>query len=841
MESRKISPNYWTYTSEKMFSEIGSGPSGLEISEAKKRLGIYGKNSFGSGQKVAGFVLFLRQFANPITIILLFASALSWFLRDPTDGIIIQCIVLLSSILGYWQEKSASDSLHSLLSMVRLNASTIRGNVESELDSQSLVPGDLIRLRVGDIIPADAYLINSDRLFLDEAAFTGETFPVEKTTGPLPEETALSKRSNLLYMGSHVVSGSGLALIYATGKNTQFGEIYKRLNERKPETDFEKGIRKFGNLLLEITLGLVLVILGINILLEKPILDSFLFALAIAVGLTPQLLPAIININLAKGAKQMSQKKVIVKRLNSIENFGSMDVLCSDKTGTLTEGVIQVHTSIDPNGNPNQEVLKFASINSNLQSGFQNPMDLAISKVWPISADTIPKSGELSYDFHRKRITVIAEIEGKRVAICKGACTPLLEICDRYIDPQGQIQSISKELGSIQNVYETFSRDGYRMIGISIKEIHENDPVDYEIETSMVFLGFVAFSDSAKAGIQDTVRNLGDLGIRLKMITGDNRWIAGQVAKSVGISNGTVLTGEELQSIGEEALRVKAEETDVFAEIEPNQKQRIILALKKAGHVVGYIGDGINDASALHSADVGISVDSAVDVAKEAADIVLLEKNLAVLLDGVKEGRITFANTLKYVFMATSANFGNMFSVAGASAFLSYLPLLPKQILLTNLLTDLPEMTIASDEVDKDWIIRPRKWDIKFIGRFMLMFGFLSSLFDYATFGLLLFGLGANETQFQTGWFIESVVSASLIVLVIRTKNVFYRSKPGKLLLGATLLCICFVFAIPYLPLAKTFGFSHLPLLFYGYLLGIIVMYIGSAEFAKFFFYKKER
>lgn len=840
MESRKIPPNYWTYTSDKMFSEVGSGPNGLGESEARERLRIYGKNSFGSAQKVAGIVLFLRQFANPITIILLFASGLSWFLSDPTDGIIIQCIVFLSSILGYWQEKSASDSLHSLLSMVRLNASTIRDNSESELDSQSLVPGDLIRLRVGDIVPADAYLIDSDRLFLDEAAFTGETFPVEKIPGSLPEETSLSKRSNLLYMGSHVVSGSGSALIYATGKRTQFGEIYKRLNERKPETDFEKGIRKFGNLLLEITLGLVLVILGINVLLEKPILDSFLFALAIAVGLTPQLLPAIINVNLAQGAKQMSQKKVIVKRLNSIENFGSMDVLCSDKTGTLTEGVVRVHTSVDPNGNPNQDVLKFASINANLESGFQNPMDLAISRECPISADNIPKSGELSYDFHRKRITVIAEIDGKRTAICKGASVPLLEICDRYIDNQGKILPISKELESIQTIHETFSRNGYRTIGIAVKEIHENDPIDYEIESSMVFMGFVAFSDSAKAGIQDTIRNLEDLGIRLKMITGDNRWIAEQVAKSVGISNVSVLTGDELQSIGEEALRVRVEKTDVFAEIEPNQKQRIILALKKAGHVVGYIGDGINDASALHSADVGISVDSAVDVAKEAADIVLLEKNLAVLLDGVKEGRVTFANTLKYVFMATSANFGNMFSVAGASAFLSYLPLLPKQILLTNLLTDLPEMTIASDEVDQNWIVRPRKWDIKFIGRFMLVFGFLSSLFDYATFGLLLFGLGANETQFQTGWFTESVVSASLIVLVIRTKNVFYRSRPGKLLLGATALCLGFVIAIPYLPLAKTFGFGRLPLIFYGYLLGIIVLYVGSAEFAKFLFYKKE-
>ncbi|PJZ24423.1 magnesium-translocating P-type ATPase [Leptospira hartskeerlii] len=840
MESRKIPPNYWTYTSEEMFSEIGSGPRGLSESEARERLRTYGKNSFSSGQKVAGIVLFLRQFANPITIILLFASGLSWFLSDPTDGIIIQCIVFLSSILGYWQEKSASDSLHSLLSMVRLNASTIRNNVESELDSQSLVPGDLIRLRVGDIIPADAYLIDSDRLFLDEAAFTGETFPVEKIPGSLPEETTLSKRSNLLYMGSHVVSGSGLALIYATGKHTQFGEIYKRLNERKPETEFEKGIRKFGNLLLEITLGLVLVILGINVLLEKPILDSFLFALAIAVGLTPQLLPAIINVNLAQGAKQMSRKKVIVKRLNSIENFGSMDVLCSDKTGTLTEGVVRVHTSVDPNGNPNQDVLKFASINANLQSGFQNPMDLAISQACSISSDTIPKSGELSYDFHRKRITVIAEIDGKRTAICKGASVPLLEICDRYIDSQGQILPISKELESIQTVYETFSRNGYRTIGIAVKEINENDPVDYEIESSMIFLGFVAFSDSAKVGIQNTIQNLRDLGIRLKMITGDNRWIAEQVAKSVGISCSSILTGQELQSIGEEALRVRAEQTDVFAEIEPNQKQRIILALKKADHVVGYIGDGINDASALHSADVGISVDSAVDVAKEAADIVLLEKNLAVLLDGVKEGRVTFANTLKYVFMATSANFGNMFSVAGASAFLSYLPLLPKQILLTNLLTDLPEMTIASDEVDQNWIIRPRKWDIKFIGRFMLVFGFLSSLFDYATFGLLLFGLGANETQFQTGWFIESVVSASLIVLVIRTKKVFYRSRPGKLLLGATILCVGFVFAIPYLPFAETFGFGRLPLLFYGYLLGIILLYVGSAEFAKFLFYKKE-
>ena len=829
---------FWSSKIEEGFKQVNSRSEGLLTTEIKDRKNTYGSNAIKSGKKQTSLLLFVNQFKNPITIILLLASILSYVLQDKTNAIIIIAIVFISSGLGFWQEKAAGDAIAQLLAMVRLTSNVIRDKKPGEIPIEEIVPGDIIILDAGDIVPADCLLIESNELFIDEAAFTGETFPVEKQVGVLLSETVLAKRSNALFMGSHVVSGSANALVMRTGIKTEFGNISQTLKIASPETEFETGIRHFGYLLMEITLVLVVLIFGINVLLHKPVLDSFLFTLAIAIGLTPQLLPAIITVNLAQGARKMAKKNVIVKRLNSIENFGSMDVLCSDKTGTLTEGKVEVYKGTDCYQKENNNVLLLAKINAMLQQGFKNPIDEAIAALNLTCYKEVERLDEIPYDFIRKRLTLLVGGDGQVQMITKGAVNKIIEICTLAENAEGKPIPIGELIEQLHKSYESFSAEGYRTLGVAYKKWNNNGPIHKEDEKDMVFAGFVTLYDPPKEGIAQTITNLNGLGIALKVITGDNVLIAKSMAAKVGLKNTVVLSGSELKNMSVEALRFNVLKTDVFAEIEPLQKQLIILALKKAGKVVGYMGDGINDATALHAADIGISVNTAVDVAKEAADLVLLDHDLNVLIEGVKEGRRTFANTQKYIFMATSANFGNMFSMAGASLFLPFLPLLPKQILLTNLMTDLPAMTIATDAVDADWISKPRRWDIKFIKRFMLMFGILSSVFDYLTFGALLLIFKAGEKEFQTGWFIESVVSASLIVLVVRTHASFIKSKPGKYLLGSTLLVALIALLFPLLPFAHTLGFAPLPLKFYAAMLAIVLLYILSAEFVKHWFYK---
>ncbi|EQA35429.1 magnesium-importing ATPase [Leptospira inadai serovar Lyme str. 10] len=836
-KTNPIMKEFWTYSKGEIFTVLSSSLEGITNEEAKERQKIYGRNILKSSRSATSLRLLLSQFKSPITLILLGAAFISWNLGGRTDSYIIFSIVLISSILGFWQEKGASDSVNKLLEMIRLNANIIRNGTWSETNFEEIVPGDIVSLTVGDVIPADSLIIEANGLYMDEAALTGESFPVEKTEDRLPKSTPLSKRTNVLFTGSHVVSGSAKAIIVKTGFETEFGKIANTLKKTQSITEFERGVRRFGYMLMEITMVLVLVIIGINILLQKPVVDSFLFALAIAVGLTPQLLPAIINVNLAQGATRMAQKKVIVKKLSSIENFGSMDVLCSDKTGTLTLGRVKVQNTLDYSGQENQLSLFYASINSRLQKGFNNPIDSAISSLSIEGADKFEYLAEVPYDFSRKRIGILASNGIETVLICKGALTTVLNVSKFVQGSDGKPIPIEAVRDTVESKYKELSSKGFRTLGIAIKSLPNRTGVTVADEDDMIFQGFVTLSDPIISNIDRTIKELNDLGISLKIITGDNYLIAKQVAESVGFKNPRVLTGSALLSMSDEALQRQADRTDVFAEIEPNQKERIILSLQKTGHVVGYIGDGINDATALHASDVGISVANAVDVAKEAADIVLLNNDLNVLLNGVKQGRMTFANTLKYVFMATSANFGNMLSMAGASAFLSFLPLLPKQILLTNLLTDLPEMTISSDNVDKEWIISPRKWDILAIRKFMFVFGTLSSVFDFATFGVLLYVLDAGEKEFQSGWFIESVVSGTLVVLVVRTRKVFYKSMPGFYLLLATSFVLILTLALPYLPVSALFGFTPLPASFYFAMAGIVIAYFILTEIFKRIFY----
>ncbi len=763
----------------------------------------------------------------------------SFFLGDRADTLIILTIILISGLLGFWQELGATNAVEKLLAIVQIKAVAMRDGRPKEIPVEEIVPGDIVILKAGDGIPGDCLIIDSKYLFVDEASLTGETYPVDKEPGVLPAETPLNHRTNSLFMGTHVVSGTANAVVVHTGTESEFGKIFRQLKLRPAETEFETGVRRFGYFLMEITLLLVIAIFAFNVYLARPVLDSFLFSLALAVGLTPQLLPAIISVNLAHGAKRMAQARVIIKRLASIENFGSMNVLCSDKTGTLTEGKVQVHSALDVKGSEDERVLFYAYLNAFYETGLVNPIDEAIRNHRQFDISGYRKLDEVPYDFLRKRVSILVSKGDTNLMVTKGALLNVLDVCSSAEAHEGNIVDITAVQEQIQQQFEEFSHKGFRTLGVAYKNIISKSQITKDYETDMVFLGLFVLYDPLKHGIVETISRLKHLGVSLKVVTGDNELVAADVSQRVGVSNPQILTGPDLHWLSDEALFKQVNEVDVFAEIEPSQKERIILALRKTGNVVGYLGDGINDASALHAADVGISVDNAVDVAKEAADIVLLEKDLNVLVQGVREGRATFANTLKYVFMATSANFGNMFSMAGASLFLPFLPLLPKQILLTNLMTDFPEMTIATDSVDSEMVDQPRRWDIKFIKNFMIVFGILSSVFDYLTFGALLLFLNATVDQFRTGWFVESVISASLVVLVIRSRRPFFKSMPGKYLLLATLLVVCGTLIFPFTPLSKLFGFSPLPISFL-LLIGIIVAcYVLSTEMAKSVFYKR--
>src|ERR1044071_3640066 len=832
---------FWCISATEVLQRLEAATQGLSSEEARQRLARYGSNLLEPQKRSDVLALLLAQFKSPLILLLLFATGLSFFLHDPVNALIILTIVLVSGLLGFWQEHSATNAVEQLLAMVQIKATVLRDGSPYEIPVEEIVPGDIVILNAGDIVPGDCLIDESKDLFVDEATLTGETYPVEKSVGVLAPETPLGQRTNALWMGTHVVSGSAKALVISTGKQTEFGKVSERLRLRPQETDFEHGIRRFGYLLMEVTLILVIAIFAINVYLARPVLESFLFSLALAVGLTPQLLPAIISINLAHGAKRMAEVKVIVKRLASIENFGSMNVICSDKTGTLTEGSVRLQSALDVTGAASEKVLLDAYLNAFYETGFTNPIDEAIRTHRQFDLSGYRKADEIPYDFLRKRLSILVAHGDTHLMITKGALQNVLAVCSAAETGAGTRVDIAVVRDRIQQHFEEFSSKGFRTLGVAYKNMGSSSLMSKVDEAGMTFLGFLVLFDPPKPNIIETIASLKNLGVALKIITGDNHLVAANVSQQMGLSSTKILTGPDLRRLSDGALLKHLVDVDVFAEIEPNQKERIILALKKAGNVVGYMGDGINDASALHAADVGISVESAVDVAKGAADIVLLEKDLGVLVQGVREGRTTFANTLKYVFMATSANFGNMFSMAGVSLFLPFLPLLPKQILLTNLMTDFPEMTIATDRVDGEMVDHPRRWDIKAIRKFMITFGLVSSVFDYLTFGVLLLILHATQDQFRTGWFLESVISASIIVLVIRSRKSFFKSRPSNYLLMATLLVVIATVILPFTRLGEIFGFQPLPISFHLLLAVIVVLYIITAEIVKTIFYQKVR
>ncbi len=851
---------FWSLQPDEVLEGLSTTAAGLSASEAEKRLAAEGKNRLSKGKGDSPLWIFLRQFESPVTLLLLFATAVSFLMQDTTDALIIFAIVLFSAVLSFFQEYRAGVAVEELLKVVGDKVTVERDGKERELSAEELVRGDVILLRVGDLVPADCYLLSASGLTANESALTGETFPAEKRAGALDAGTVLAKRSNCLYMGTGIKTGSGRAVVVHTAPESEFGKISASVQSKEKPTDFERGVQSFGAFLIRITVVMLAAIFLFNILMKKPLFDSFMFALALSVGLTPQLLPAIISINLAKGAKRMAEQKVIVRKLNAIENFGSMDVLCSDKTGTITRGEAALSGAVTAGEGLQDEIsedsalpealavererlLLAAYLNAKLQEGYRNPLDDALTRrERPI--DAYRKVAEIPYSFESRCLTVTVDtpenslFHGDRVMITKGALEEILNRSVSALNAAGQEVPLDEMRNEIEAGYAHYAGLGYRAIGLATRTLSSEEDAATAKDGGLMFRGMLLFLDPLKDKVRETVAAIRCEGVSLKIITGDNALIAANIAGQLDMDAKQILTGSEIAALSGEELKARVREAELFAEVDPGQKEAIILALKDAGAVVGYMGDGINDAPALHAADVGISVESASDIAKSAASIVLLEQDLGVLLAGIREGRKTFANTLKYIFMTTSANFGNMFSMAGISLILPFLPLLPKQILSTNVLTDMPEVQIADDVVDAEWVSRPIRWDFRMIRRFMLLFGLISSSFDYLSFYVLLRVFRADAALFRSGWFVESVVSAALVVLIIRTSKPFFRSRVGKGLCFATVLSIVAAIALPYTPLGALLGLVPLPGTLLAALGLVVVCYMLTAEIAKRWFYR---
>lgn len=827
---------FWAMSAEEAMQRVGSSPDGLRGGDIQQR----------GGQKTVERVrwmeemwLFADQFRKPLPLLLFVGLFFSALLGEFVNAAIIMGILLLSGILGFIQERNAGRAMEALRKMIQSRATVRRAGKVEEIGLAAVVEGDILLLKAGDMIAADSLLLELEDLYINEAALTGESFPTEKKTGVLPAETPLLNRSNAVFAGTSVISGTATALAMATGANSELGGVAQEIGTIQQQTAFERGLSAFGMLLMRVALIMAGLILVLNLGLGKPALDSLLFALALSLGLTPEILPAIVTITLASGARRLAAKKVIVKKLAAIQNFGAIDILCSDKTGTLTEGTVQVHACVDIDGKASTRVALFAFLNSSYETGYVNPMDEAIRAQLTLDISAFSKLDEVPYDFIRKRLSVVVGTNGAHTMITKGAVKNVLEVCREVQRPDGTRAPIADFLTQLQEQFDVFSKAGFRTIGLAYKDVSDDPVITKEDETEMVFLGFVLLFDPPRAGVAELVQALKRQKVRLKIITGDNARIARTTAVQIGLPAARIATGVDLHAMSDEAMAHQVQEIDIFAEIEPAQKERIVRALQRKGHVVGYIGDGINDASALKAADVGISVQNAVDVAKESADMILLEKGLGVILEGISEGRKTYLNTLKYIFITISANFGNMFSMAGASILLPFIPLLPAQILLTNLLTDLPAFAIASDQVDQEMLAKPRRWDNQLIRRFMMVFGLESSIFDFLTFAVLLFVFRTSPEAFRTGWFIETVVTEIGILLVIRTRRAFFRSAVGSWLLGASLAVVTLVLLLPYLPFADFLGFTPLPLSVLATMLGIALLYTLTGEWTKRWLFKK--
>ena len=834
---------FWQTPLDELERQLGASSNGLSSTEADARLLRCGANTLNSRQKYSFLLKVLSRFRNPLVLILLVAAVISGLTGDVASLGIISTMVLLSVLLDSVQEYRAEQAAEQLKVSVALKEQVLRDGREITIRADQLVPGDVVLLAAGDLVPADGRLLEARDFFVNEGLLTGESYPTEKRVAA--EGTAnvdVAQAEDAAFMGTSVVSGSAKLLLCATGNATQLGEISATLRHTPPPAALERGVYEFGLLIVRLTILLVLFVLLVNAFFHRPLLESFLFALALAVGLTPELLPMIVSVTLARGAMRMAKQKVIVKRLAAIHDLGSMDVLCTDKTGTLTEAKIALIRHVTLSGTDSERVLELAWLNSHFETGLRSPLDTAILEHGSRNPAGWTKIDEVPFDFERRRVSVLLEREGRRILVVKGAPEDLLKLSSRYeLSGERDTQPFdAAALARAQTQFQTLCTEGFRVLGIAWREEPASQAhVVVSDEHDFVFAGYAAFLDPPKASAGAAIAALERSGVGIKIITGDNERVTQYVCAQLDIPIEGLLTGTELAALSEEALSARIEGTNLFCRVNPSQKNRIILALKRRGHVVGYLGDGINDAPSLHTADVGISVDGAVDVAKDAADIILLEHDLEVVERGVREGRRTFGNIMKYIMMGTSSNFGNMFSMAGASLILPFLPMLPIQVLLNNFLYDLSEVPIPMDEVDDELLAQPRHWDIKFIRNFMLVLGSVSSIFDFLTFGLLLWVFNATEALFQTGWFMESLATQVLVIFIIRTRGSPLRSRPNPVLAGTSLAVAAVGILLPYTAIGRWFGFVPLPLAFLAALGAMVVCYLVLAEGVKRWFYHR--
>jgi Mg2+-importing ATPase len=836
---------FWSRTGEQLFAVLQSGAQGLGTAEAERRLQDHGANALDEEPVAGVWRLALRQFKSPLVLILVFGGAVSAALREWLDAAIILAIVLGSCGLGFAQEVRASNAVAQLRRRLALTVKARRDGALQTIEALYLVPGDIVQVSAGNLIPADGLVLEARDFLVTEASLTGESYPVEKQPGVLSADTPIAQRTNAVFLGTSVRSGTATVLVVHTGEDTAFGAIGARLRVAAPETEFTRGVQQFGVLLVRVMVVMVLFVLIVNQLMGRPWIESLLFAVALAVGLSPELLPAIMSLTLSAGARRMARSGVIVRHLEAIENLGSMDVLCTDKTGTLTEGTMSLQATTAPDGSAAAEVLRLAYLNAAFETGIDNPLDAAIVAAGEraaLSTGAVRKIDEIPYDFQRKRLTIVVAPQpaDRHLIITKGAFGNVLGICTR-VERDGQVVALDDaERARLESWFGTQGAQGLRLLALATRQVAPLDAYSPADETDMCLVGFLHFVDPPKAEVKATLHQLAARGIRIKIVTGDNRHVTAHVAQSVGLDAEALLTGEQINAMNDEALWHRAPKTTLFVEVDPQQKERIVRALQHAGHAVGYLGDGINDAPALHAADVGISVDQAADVARESADVVLLRPDLGVLCQGVEDGRRTFSNTLKYIGITTSANFGNMLSMALAAPLLPFLPLAAKQILLNNFLSDLPSITIASDRVDEDRLARAQHWNVHDLRRYMLVFGLTSTLFDLLTFGLLLKVFEAPEALFQTAWFVVSLLTELAVLLVLRTHMPAWRSRPGTLLWTSTVAVAALALALPFIdPLAGLFGMVRLPAALLGSVLLVVIGYVAATEFVKHRFYAR--
>jgi Mg2+-importing ATPase len=816
------------------FEQLQSSEQGLTGEEARQRLDKYGPNDTTGTKHVSGPVQFLRLFLNPLILILILASLVSAALGDRVDASIILIIVLLSNMLNFVQTYRSQKAVDKLRSSVAPTATALRDGKWIEIPRSNLVPGDMIRLTAGDMVPADAHLVQATDLQVQQAALTGESQPVEKTAddASVPTES-LAEVHNRVFLGTSVMSGSATALVTATGRTTAFGDIAASLGSRPPQTEFERGMAGFSLLIVKTVFFLVFFIFLVGVLGHHQPLETILFAISLAVGLTPEGLPAITTVTLSVGAERMAKQKVIVKYLESIENFGSIDTFCSDKTGTLTSGETQLEGHLDLSNQTSDHVLLFGNLNSSYETGIKSPLDQALLQYGKVDSSGYSKVGEIPFDFERRRLSVIVQHGDELLLITKGAPESILPFCSTY-EINGERKPLDDAArATFAKMYQDLNMQGYRVLAVAYRSVQQEAHYGVTDEQSMVLLGFLTFADPPKPDAPQVLQALKNDGVQVKILTGDNELVTRHVCKQVGLDSSRIVLGSELDQMPDEALAKIVEQVTVFARVSPRQKNRIILALKSRKHVVGYMGDGINDAPSLHTADVGISVSTGVDVAKDAASIILLEKSLQVLHNGILEGRKAFGNVMKYLLMGTSSNFGNMFSMAGAYVFLPFLPMLPSQILLNNLLYDTSQIAIPTDHVDPSFMKKPQRWDISLISKFMIVIGPISSIFDFLTFFILLHVFHAGPVLFHTGWFVESLSTQTLVLFIIRTAGNPLRSLPSLLLTITVLLVVATGLLLPYTPLASPLGFTPLPGLYFLFLIAMTVTYLLLVELVK--------